>query len=529
MVESLLVLGFGILIAAALTVRTHIPAPLTLILTGLVASMIPGLGDIVREAKFDPEVILSLFLPFLLYWEALNISLRGIRRMLRGVVMSGTVMVLGVAMAEGLIGSWLGLGVGAAFLVGAAVAPTDATAVAAFGKGISKQVLLSLRAESLINDGTALVIFAVASNYAAGDTHLSPLHIGGDFVISFLGATVVGIAVGYVVSRLGRFVNDPMIGNVCRIMVPFLAYFLAEQIHASGVLATVVAGLVLAQTGPRFISTGSRVTGRHFWIVSCYILNAVLFLAVGITLPEIIGDLSSDTIRHALIAVVVLYVVMMLARFLITELVTVVSRISSRIQKKPFLEVTFAERLLYSLAGFRGAISLAVALSVPEEIASRDVVVFVTAGIVILSLILQGIAVPWSIKYAQAHPSSHMEEVDANDREEVRRARIANYEMILEELHQTVQCHGGDEALEARLRTEFERSLELYRTHQNSEFENSFYNATERRIRLALINQSRQYMLQLRDSDKLDDEAFVELVDVLDAAELNINGPISAE
>ncbi|MDO4911359.1 MAG: Na+/H+ antiporter [Corynebacterium sp.] len=523
MIETILVLGFCILLGALLTRLTKIPAPLTLIFVGLVLSLLPGIGHIVSEAQIEPEVVLSVMLPFLLYWEALNISLRGIRQMLRGVLVSGTVMVIAVAMAEGFIGSWLGLSVGVAFLVGAAVAPTDATAVAAFGKGISPNVLLALRAESLINDGTALVIFAVACNYAAGNTDISPLHIGGNFLISFIGAALVGIAVGYVVSRLGRFVQDPMIGNVCRILVPFIAYFLAEEIGASGVLATVVVGLVIGQTSAHFVTTGSRVTGRHFWIVSCYILNAVLFVIVGIQLPEVIETLSSDTLSHALMAVVVLYVVMMIARYLVAEF-------SYQIMRRSMRNVTnLPERILYAAAGFRGAISLAVALSIPHEIPGRDLVVFITAGIVILSLIIQGIAVPYAIKLTQRHPNPHNEANRLKNEAEVRNALTSNYKLVLQELSRLNAEAGGDEELEQRLRSEFERGLADYSRGETGVYENRYYREEERRLRLAIIAMGREHLTELRDRGELDDEAYNELVDIFDLAELNISGPISAE
>lgn len=197
MVEILIVIGAAIIIGNTIAEKFKLIAPLVLIVVGALVSFIPHLPPI----TVDPHLVLSVFLPLLLYWEALNISLRGIKRTFRGIMLNGTLMVIFVAVSVGLVGHLVGLTLGAALLIGAAVGPTDATAVAALGKGISPRQMIVLRAESLINDGTALVVFALALEYATDEVKITATHAIGSFLLSFVGGAVVGLAVGWVIAR----------------------------------------------------------------------------------------------------------------------------------------------------------------------------------------------------------------------------------------------------------------------------------------------------------------------------------------
>ncbi|NKZ35136.1 hypothetical protein HF984_10310 [Rothia terrae] len=362
MVEILIVIGAAIIIGNTIAEKFKLIAPLVLIAVGALVSFIPHLPPI----AVDPHLVLSVFLPLLLYWEALNISLRGIKRTFRGIMLNGTLMVIFVAVSVGLVGHLVGLTLGAALLIGAAVGPTDATAVAALGKGISPRQMIVLRAESLINDGTALVVFALALEYATDEVKITATHAIGSFLLSFVGGAVVGLAVGWVIARIGRFVESHMIASAFRMVTSFIAFFLAEEIEASGVLAVVVTGLYMAQVGPKFVSMQSRVLARQVWGVASYILNSLLFLLVGLYLPATVRGLNSDSLTHALLATVAIYCAMMLARWIFGETIIRLIRMLDRRPSQKLRRTTVFERLVSTVAGFRGAISLAVAFSIPE-------------------------------------------------------------------------------------------------------------------------------------------------------------------
>ena len=266
-VEILIIILIALILSNGLAARFRLVGPIVLIVVGSIVSFIPHLPRV----EVGSEIILSVFLPILLYWEALNISQRGIRRAFRGIIISGTLMVVFVAVSVGLVGQWIGFTLGTALLIGAAVGPTDATAVAALGRGISRGQMVVLRAESLINDGTALVVFALALEYAGEHQRITASHALITFLISFGGGVAIGLLGGWVIARVGAPIQNAMIGNLFRILTPLLIFFLAELVEASGVLAVVVCGLYMAQVGPRFQSTGSRFLSRPFWGITTYI------------------------------------------------------------------------------------------------------------------------------------------------------------------------------------------------------------------------------------------------------------------
>lgn len=535
MVEILLIVGLALIVSNWLAERFNLVAPIVLIVAGMVISLIPGTPMI----YVSPEIILQVFLPILLYWEALNISLRGIRRSLRGVIINGTLMVLFVAVATGVIGQLVGLTLGAALLIGAAIGPTDATAVAALGKGISRRQMIVLRAESLINDGTALVVFALAVEYAGGHSDISAGRAGLSFLISFVGGGLAGFATGWLIARIGRFVENPMLGNIFRLFTPFLAYYLAELVEASGVLAVVVCGLYMAQAGPKFQTTTSRFISRPFFGMVAYILNSLLFLLVGLSLVEIVRTLSSDTLTHAVLVTVVLYIAMMLARWIFTETVIRLIRLLDRRPEQKLRRTTFLERLVSTVAGFRGAISLAVAFSVPETLANgepfpyRDLIIFVTSGIVILSLIVQGALLPMVVRASNKNPNPLTLGVEEEDEREINAALMEVTRVLLANLDDIAQTQNVDSSITERIRTEYElKPATRWAVFDGTEEDREQALAdreAEQRLRLATVRYTRQYVIDLRDQGKIDDEGLIYLLDLIDLEEIRVTGPIAWE
>lgn len=533
MVEILIIILGALILSNLVAEHFKLVGPLVLIVVGALVSFIPHLPRVV----VTPELILSVFLPILLFWEALNISLRGIKRALRGIILSGTLMVIFVAVSVGLVGQLVGLSLGTALLIGAAIGPTDATAVSSLGKGISRGQMVVLRAESLINDGTALVVFALALEYAGESQQITAGRALTAFAISFGGATLIGLAVGWLAVRAAAPIENAMVSNLVRILTPFVVYFLAEEIEASGVLAVVVCGLYIAQAGPRFQSTNSRFVGRPFWGMVAYILNNFLFFLVGYVLPELVRNLSSDTLVHALWVTVVLYVVMIAARVIFMEVSIRVIRLLDRRPEQRLRRTTFRARLASDLAGFRGGISLAVALSIPaflpsgEPFPARDVIVFVTSGIVVLSLVIQGALLPFAVRWQRTNSAADAEaEAQAQDKE-IRAAMIDSMRLVYRDFDRIVAQNNISPEVAARTKQEWEDERANWVKASADGIEHKILKDREssQALRLAIIRETRQNMIKFRDEGKIDDESLIYLLEMTDMDEIRITGQVEME
>ena len=239
-----------------------------LVLAGLAASLIPG----VIEVTFDPQVVLLLVLTPLLYSAALDSSYLGIRANKRPIGLLAVGLVTFTAVVVGVVASWLipGLPLAAGLVLGAVVAPPDAVSALAVGRRLNlpRRVMTILGGESLINDATALTLFRVFLAVAAG-TGVTVWGAAGMFVLAAVGGTAVGLAVGWVVHRIRRRLDDPPVESALGLVVPFGVYLLAESVHGSGLLAVVVAGLYLGYRSPESgyatrLQDGRAVAGeRH--------------------------------------------------------------------------------------------------------------------------------------------------------------------------------------------------------------------------------------------------------------------------
>ena len=239
--EVTVLLGLTILVGTLIAPRVRLALPLVLVILGLLLGFIPPL----REVQLPPETVLLLFLPVMLFWESLTTSLRSIRRDFRYIVPMSTLLVVASAFAVAGIGVLFGMPWEIALLLGAAVAPPDATAVAALGRLLPRRMFMKLKAESLTNDGTALVLYAIAVSLALGG-QVTPLSVTWDVLVSYVGGIAAGIVVAALATLLLRRVSSTIVINVTLLLVPFSAFLLAELVHASGVLAVVVGGLIVA-------------------------------------------------------------------------------------------------------------------------------------------------------------------------------------------------------------------------------------------------------------------------------------------
>lgn len=516
-VEIVIVLGAAIVAGTVIARRTGIAAPIVLVVMGLLASLIPGVHGI----ELPAEGVLVLFLPALLFWESLTISAREMRRFVRGISLTGILLVIVTAGAVAGVAHLCGLPWSIAWLIGAAVAPTDATAVAALGGLLPLRTLTILRAESLINDGTALVIYALALEAATGDS-ITVGHVSGLFVLSFVGGVLSGLLVGTVIFEVRRRATDPTLNSTLMVIAPFAAYYLAEQVHASGVLAVVTCGLLWARRSPGVISAASRQQSAPFWTLTTFLLNGALFVLIGIELPIAISGLTPSSVRTGLLVALGVYVVMEVTRFVFLIVSAYLIRALDRRPQQRELRTTNRARAVSATAGFRGAVSLAVALAVPSTHGiDRDMVVFVTALVVVATLVIQGLALPHVIRWANLPQ-------DTTEEDELELAWTRSVQEALDAL--------PDIAAELNVDCEVRETVEKYYSDQLAESmdgeghsEIAEHDRQERDLRLALITRNRDSMVRLRNEGVIDDSVLRHVQARLDIGEVRLTGPASVE
>ncbi len=377
--------------AALLTKRTSLPAPVVLVVVGLVYAELPG-----PNVELDPDVILLLVLPPLLYSAALSASLIEIRSHLRVVVLLsvGLVVVTALTVAGLLTLVVAGLPFAAACAFGAAVAPNDPVAALAIGRrvGLPRRLVSIVEGESLINDATALTayqvaIVAVAGSFSVGD-------VASRFATAVVGGVAVGLGVGWLLSRLRRVLDEPVVENLLSLATPFLAFLPAEEIGASGVLAVVVCGLWLGHQAPVLMSGAARLQGRAVWRLVDLVLEGLVFLLIGQQLPVVLEGLRPySTSTLVLASAVSLGAVLLVRPVWLILTIGLPARLS-----RPRDETGLRRRELAALswAGMRGVVSLAAAFALPftsdgRPFPERDLLIFLTFVVVLGTLLGQGL------------------------------------------------------------------------------------------------------------------------------------------
>ncbi len=450
--EVTVLLGLTILVGTLIAPRVRLALPLVLVIFGLLLGFVPQL----REVQLPPETVLLLFLPVMLFWESLTTSLRSIRRDFRYILPMSTVLVVASAFAVAGIGVLFGMPWEIALILGAAVAPPDATAVAALGRLLPRRMFMKLKAESLTNDGTALVLYAIAVSLALGG-QITPLSVTLDVLISYVG----GIAAGVVIAALGylllRRTSSTIVINVTLLLIPFTAFLAAEMVHASGVLAVVVAGLIVAYVSPRVTTASSRRQADAAWPFGVFLLNGALFVLIGLEVQYVAHEISAAAIGRLVLITLAVWATLLVVRYVFQLLNVVFQRQSG---PRPAPGARARARAVSTVAGMRGAVSLAIALSVPTSITQggaingRDEIVFVTAGVILLSLLVQGPLLPAIVRWAR-FPADHAED------EEYELAERAISGAALAALDDLAAEHGvGQEVLD-RVRSEGYQMLEF--------------------------------------------------------------------
>jgi monovalent cation/hydrogen antiporter len=539
----LLILGGTAVIVAVRWVaeRTGLPAAALLTLVGIAYAFLPGPNIVLQ-----PELVLTVVLPPLLYSAALDSSLTAIRRNLRTVVSLSVLLVLATALVIGVgFGMFVaGATVAAGIALGAAVAPPDPVAALAVGRkaGLPTRLITLIQGEGLLSDATALTILAVAVSAAQGDGFSTPAALG-QFLLASVGGVAAGVAVAYGVRPLRKLRADPLSSNAISLATPFVAYLLGESLHVSGVLAVVVAGLIIGHNNPSWASGASRLQTGAVWRLVDFLLEGFVFLLIGQQLPTVIRGLGEYAISTIVTASVITLGVVLLLRPLwlwLTEHLpqALHMRLTEQDldgdgepdadQARPAGRLSGREIVVLSWAGTRGVISLAAIFTLPlvtddgSPFPDRDLLLFCAFLAVLVTLVGQGLTFAPLVRALGLR-------ADAADQARLRNeARIAAVEAALQRLDdmEAEQHDDVDDraitALRTQLRTRLNRyrqRLDLLDSAEAGEIPASPEYEAALRLRRAVIEAQRGELLAWRDVGKLPDESLRTLERELDHEE----------
>ncbi len=428
-----LIVLFLLVVVTALTVaaqRLDVPYPILLVIGGCALGLVPGLP----EPDLDPDVVLLIFLPPLLYDTALRTSRRELRRNVSPIATSaiGLVLLTMVVVAIAVHLAVPGLPWAAAFAFGAIVSPTDPLAAVAIARrlGVPRRLVTLVEGESLINDATALA--AYTSAVAAVTGSFSLLDSGGDFVLNVVGGAVIGLVVAQVLSWVFRQIDDDQLTVTVTLLAGYAAYLPAEQLGLSGVIAAVVVGLVNGHRIAELFGHGARLSATAFWDVLVFLLNAVLFVLVGLQLPAVLYD--QERSMSVLIALGALAgSVVILARLLWLHTTPWIIQALDRRPQHLQHRIAWRERTVIGWAGLRGAVSLAAALALPIGFPERDLLIWMTICVIVATLVLQGLTLPLVIRRLGVEQDDAAELEDLHARKAATGAALLRIDQLREQ------------------------------------------------------------------------------------------------
>jgi CPA1 family monovalent cation:H+ antiporter len=523
-IQTLIVLVAVAVALVPLADRLSVPYPIALVLAGLGIGFVPG--D--PQFTLDPDVVFLVFLPPILqsagYWSSPQ-ELRAELAPLSGLVLglSLATMVAVAAVAQAVIPQ---LGWSEALVLGAIVAPTDpVSAIATFGRvGVSDRVALLVEGESMINDAVALVAYrvAVAAVVSGGLTLATTLD---DLVVGVAGGIAIGFVISWCVIWVFKRLDDIPLSILLSVLMGYASFATAEAVGASGVLAAVTGGLYLGWRSPDALDADTRLTAQAFWRVLIFALNAILFILLGLQFPEVLRTIGhqlsvGEIVGYGLLVSGVVIVVRIAWQFLPVSLERAVPQVGNINTGEDW-----RERLLIGWSGMRGAVSLAAALALPLELDSgaafpaRDLILYLTVAVILVTLVAQGLSLPLVVKWLGLGSSEPWAPDEAV-------ARLAAAQAALDRLDELEAS--GDPVPDAAV----DRLRDLYRARfarcvaslsgEGGEIPIEDPLKGYRRLREELISQERRTLLGMRNEGRVKNDVIKRIERDLDLDEARL-------
>jgi monovalent cation/hydrogen antiporter len=380
----------------------NVPYPITLVIGGLLIGLIPG----IPATQLNPDLVLLVFLPPLLYSSAFFSDLRTLRNDARVIALNSIGMTLATAGVVGVIAhEVMNLPWAVSLALGAIVSPTDPAAATAVMRrvGAPRRLVNILEGESLVNDAAALVAYKVAVAVAIGES-VSTSHTVLSFFVDVAGGVAIGVVVGWVIAEVRKRVTDVNTELTISLFSAYGAFVPADQLGVSGVLAVVACGLVLGFRAPEIATPESRMQGYAMWSILTFLLNATLFILIGLQLPTIVNGLSGQSAGQVVGYAAAVCGAVIAMRFIWTNTMTLIIRTLDRRPSQVARRSTWQLRAVSSWSGMRGAVSLAAALALPlhtntgEPFPGRDLIQFITFSLILVTVVGQGLTLPWLIR-----------------------------------------------------------------------------------------------------------------------------------
>jgi CPA1 family monovalent cation:H+ antiporter len=498
---------------AAVSRRLGVSAPLVLVLVGIGGAYLPFVPDV----RLEPTTALVGFLAPLLYAAAIHMSLTDVRANRRpilflsvGFVAFATVLVAAVAWwVVPAPFSWP-----AAFALGAIVAPPDAVAATAVGRkvGMPRRIVAVLEAESLVNDATALVAFGTAT--AAIVASVSIGWGAGRFVVAVAAGVLVGLLVTRLVTIVRQHVDDPVLNTLVSLVTPFVAYLLAERLRGSGVLAVVVAGLLLSRSAPTVQSAASRLAEASNWRTVAFVLENAVFLLIGLQMPYVVDQARRELpVGTILWLCGLLLAAVLLCRFAWVYAGTLLSNALGR--PRGGGGWSWRDATVISWAGMRGVVTLAAAFALPSQTPRRGLLLLIAFTVVVGSLLVQGLTLPALVRRLRLH---------GPDRAEDALHQAALLSEVVAEGQRRLHEVGAEENVPADVVDQL-RSRSVRRSdaawerlgRSNAEYEPP--TATYVRVRLQMLQAERAVVVGARDTGRYDEEVLRNVLTMLDVEE----------
>lgn len=502
--------------------RRDWPAPLLLVVAGLLASYIPG----VPEYVLNPEIVLLVFLPPLLYSAALDSSYLRLRDLRRPVILLSVGLVLFTTVVVGLVVMAMipTLPPAVAFALGAIVSPSDAVAAVAVARrlGLPRRMITILTGESLFNDATALTLFRVAIGAATGEG-FSLLGGAAEFLLAAVGGVGIGVVVAWAVVWLLVRVRDSLIENTVILLIPFAAYLAAEVIDASGVISVVIVGLYV---GHRMHITGfgTRLLSGAVWKVMGFFLEIMVFALIGLQLHSIVVGVLGYGSPAALAGyALAVFAAVVLARFVWVIPEAFLPYLFSPRARARATRPTWGNAIAIGWAGMRGVVSLAAAFALPEDLPDRHLLLFLTFSVVIGTLLLQGLTFPVLLRRLRVSAGRERYEDDLSEAGAQQAATRAALERLEELTDERVARLYPDVIAQLRESAE-RRALDAWERlgggagSGDEETPAMVY----RRLRREMLQAERQVFVQLRDERRIDDEVLRRVMRELDFEEATL-------
>jgi Na+/H+ antiporter len=427
---------------ALLARRIHVAPAILLLLAGIALAFVPGMPAL----ELPPELVLLVVLPPLIYSASVAMSWREFRSNLRPIVLLSVGCVIFTACAVAAATHYLiGLPWNVGFLLGAIVAPPDVVAPLAIARklGLPRRILVILEGEGLANDATALILYRFAV-VAISTSAFSLPKATGTFAAIVAGEMLFGALVGWLSLRTRKWARDPQVEITLSLITPYIAYWIPEHFGGSGVIATVACGLYISWNGPLLIPAATRLQGIFFWDLVIYLIEGLLFLLTGFQMRLLFEKSKAFPLSDILFATVLVAAIVIVARFAWVYPATYLPRLINRRLRKRDPTPSWRGVFVIAFTGVRGAVSLAAALALPfalpggQDFPYRDLILFVSFGVIFITLVGLGLGLPVVVNLlgvanagTKEHKHEHESEIAA--RREALAAALASLDAMTDD------------------------------------------------------------------------------------------------